>query len=120
MNENQWFALYRDMPGLFITTAEVEAALATLPADIDQRLPDDLDACYAAQVAGASAAWWQRELAGEPVPAAWTDARGLRWVKDADGHLAPPADLETGRGINSSDELYTWCWGYRHAARSPV
>lgn len=120
MNENQWFALYRDMPGLLVTAAEVEEAIAALPDEIDQRLPDNLAACEAAQAAGIVVGWWQRELAHDPVPDTWTDAAGRIWIKDADGHLAPPADLDTGSGIESPDELYAWCWGYQYAAAAPV
>lgn len=120
MNENQWFALYRDMPGLLVTVAEVEAAMASSPDDIDQRLPDDLAAWQAAQAAGMVVGWWQREFAGEPVPDAWTDTQGRRWTRDSDGHLAPPADLDTGRGITGPDELYAWLWGYQYALAAQV
>ena len=122
MNKNQWFALYCDMPSVSVTAAEVEAALAAAPDDVDASrwLPDDLAACQAAQAAGMAVAWWQRAFAGDPVPDAWTDPHQNVWTKSADGHLSPPADLDIGRDIGSPDELCAWLWGYQRALAAQV
>lgn len=99
MNADAWFELYREMPGLFVTTHEVDAALADAPDDIDCRRPADDTAFQAAQAAGTAAAWWQRWSAGKDVP---------------------PAPLDADSEIRTPDDLYAWFWGYEHAMRAPA